>query len=95
MLVIYCLLMAFIAIQAYGNYWLFSRSGVVLELLGRNGEMTGMQLVKASNGRLHRGSVYVLLGHLEQVGHVRSREECDDDAVELHRRYYRLARDYQ
>lgn len=62
----------------------------VLAILAK-GDRFGLQLVDDSQGRIKRGSVYVLLGRLEEKGMVSSREESRP-AVEggLPRRIYRL-----
>lgn len=60
----------------------------ILEFLA-SGEMYGLQLVAASNGRLKRGSVYVLLGRMEEKGFVVSRLEDDPHHSGLPRRLYR------
>lgn len=62
----------------------------VLWMLQR-GERFGLQLVEESGGRIKRGSVYVLLGRLEEKGLVSSRPEARP-ALEggLPRRLYRI-----
>jgi len=63
--------------------------GLILELL-TNSEMYGLQLVKASGGRLKRGTVYVTLGRMEEKGYVESRPEARHvGAIGLPRRLYR------
>lgn len=47
---------------------------VILDLLSETGEMYGLELVGASDGRLKRGTVYVTLGRMEAKGLVASRE---------------------
>lgn len=49
----------------------------VLSLLRAQGEATGWQLIKASNGAIARGSVYVLLARLRERGFVSSRGGSD------------------
>jgi len=61
----------------------------ILELLTRDGESYGLQLVGASKGRLKRGTVYVTLGRMEDKGYVTSRtEDAPDGAGGLPRRLY-------
>ena len=48
---------------------------LILELLIAQGELYGLQLVRASKGRLKRGTVYVTLGRMAEKGFVESREE--------------------
>ena len=45
---------------------------VILELLAARGTAYGLELVKASRGRLTRGGIYVTLGRMESKGLVRS-----------------------
>jgi len=62
---------------------------LILELLTREGELYGLQLVDASKGRLKRGTVYVTLGRIEDKGYVTSRaEDAPDGAGGLPRRLY-------
>ncbi len=54
-------------------------------------EMYGLEIVKASEGRVGRGVVYVYLERLEDSGFVASREaEVSDPRVVIKRRLYRL-----
>ena len=46
---------------------------LVLELLVRDRELYGLQLVAGSRGRLKRGTVYVTLGRMEEKGYITSR----------------------
>ena len=63
---------------------------LVLELLVRNRELYGLQLVSGSRGRLKRGTVYVTLGRMEEKGYVASRLEEDTPLQGgLPRRLYR------
>lgn len=66
----------------------------ILALLAEHGPMTGLGLIRASDGEFGRGTVYVWLTHLVDAGHVeklegrkygiaedgrRARAECDLD----------------
>ena len=51
---------------------LSAKEKIVLELLISNGEMYGLELVKAS-AEIKRGAVYVMLARLEDKGFVASR----------------------
>lgn len=65
------------------------KEALILDLLARESEMYGLQLVAASNGRLRRGTVYVTLGRMEEKGYVSSRlEDAPPDAGGLPRRIY-------
>jgi DNA-binding PadR family transcriptional regulator len=57
---------------------------VILGLLVGGGPAYGLELVKASRGRLTRGGIYVTLGRMEQKGLVRSAP------AEAGRRVYRV-----
>jgi DNA-binding PadR family transcriptional regulator len=54
------------------------------------GGMYGLALVKASDGRLKRGTIYVTLGRLEEKGYVRSKVKTDADHPGIPRPMYRL-----
>jgi DNA-binding PadR family transcriptional regulator len=65
------------------------KEALILELLARDGESYGLQLVDVSKGRLKRGTVYVTLGRMEDKGYVTSRtEDAPDGAGGLPRRLY-------
>jgi DNA-binding PadR family transcriptional regulator len=62
---------------------------LLLDLLDE-GERFGLELVETSEGRVKRGSVYVLLARMEEKGFVESRqEERQPGAIGLPRRLYR------
>ena len=62
---------------------------LVLELLVRDKQLYGLQLVAASKGRLKRGTVYVTLGRMEDKGYITSRlNEPPPGAGGLPRRIY-------
>jgi DNA-binding PadR family transcriptional regulator len=63
----------------------------VLRLLNNLGESYGLALVKSSEGGLKRGTVYVLLGRMEDKGLVASRqEEATPQYAGIPRRLYKL-----
>jgi len=69
---------------------LSAKETCILEMLAREGELYGLQLVATSRGRLKRGTVYVTLGRMEDKGYVASRtEDAPDGAGGLPRRLYR------
>lgn len=62
---------------------------LILELLVEHGELFGLAMVEASNGRLKRGTVYVTLGRMEEKGYLDSRQEpLPPGATGLPRRFY-------
>ncbi len=62
---------------------------VILELLLEHGELFGLAMVEASDGRLKRGTVYVTLGRMEEKGFLDSRQEpLPPGATGLPRRLY-------
>jgi DNA-binding PadR family transcriptional regulator len=68
---------------------LSAKESVILELLIREKQMYGLQLVAASRRRLKRGTVYVTLGRMEDKGYITSRlEDPPADAGGLPRRLY-------
>ncbi len=46
----------------------------ILQLLIARGEAYGLEMVKASEGRLKRGTIYVTLNRREEKGYVESRK---------------------
>ena len=65
------------------------KESLIVELLLRDTELYGLQLVAASRGRLKRGTVYVTLGRMEDKGYITSRlEDAPADMGGLPRRLY-------
>ena len=63
---------------------------VILQLLVRDDEAYGLELVSASRGRLKRGTVYVTLGRMEEKGYITSRlADAPPEAGGLPRRIYK------
>ncbi len=64
---------------------------VVLDLLAlKRDRMYGLELVAESGGRLKRGTVYVVLGRMQQKGYVEAEaEKFADDSGLVPRRMYR------
>lgn len=68
---------------------LSAKESLVLELLLRQPELYGLQLVAASRRRLKRGTVYVTLQRMEEKGYITSRlEDAPPRAGGLPRRVY-------
>ena len=68
---------------------LSAKESLILELLVREREMYGLQLVTTSKRRLKRGTVYVTLGRMEEKGYITSRlEDRPPDTGGLRRRVY-------
>jgi DNA-binding PadR family transcriptional regulator len=63
---------------------------VIMHLLIGNGgrEMYGLQMVEKSGGKLKKGTIYVLLGRLEEKGYVVGRTEFIPGSA-IPRRMYR------
>ena len=55
---------------------LSAKESLILELLVREKELYGLQLVAGSKRRLKRGTVYVTLGRMEDKGYITSRLEA-------------------
>jgi len=63
----------------------------VISLLNHRGEMYGLQLVKDSEGKLKRGTVYVTLGRMVEKGLVEDRVEGSvTDYIGIRRRLYKV-----
>jgi PadR family transcriptional regulator PadR len=63
---------------------------IALELLQSSGEMYGLEMVKASDGTLGRGTIYVILDRLEDKGFVKSRAEKQPGEAGMPRRLYKI-----
>lgn len=51
----------------------------------------GLEIVKAADGEIQRGTVYVTLQDLEDSGFVRSREETEtEECIGIPRRLYKI-----
>jgi PadR family transcriptional regulator PadR len=73
-----------------GSPRLSAKEFLILELLVRDAELYGLQLVAESKRRLKRGTVYVTLQRMEEKGFVASRtEDAPPNAGGLPRRLYR------
>lgn len=58
-------------------------------LIGSGGrEMYGMQMIEKAEGKLKKGTIYVLLGRLEEKGYVKGRTEMVGGSA-IPRRMYR------
>jgi len=67
-----------------------AKEAEILSLLLSGREMYGLEMVKASNGALKRGTIYVVLDRLEKEGYVSSRLEKIETVSGLPRRQYRI-----
>lgn len=63
---------------------------VVLNLLVQNGEMYGLQMVKAEPKQLKRGAIYVMLSRMSDKGFVESRLVDDEILPGKKRPRYRI-----
>jgi DNA-binding PadR family transcriptional regulator len=62
----------------------------ILELLREHGEMFGLAMVKRSESRLKRGTIYVILGRMQAKGYLESRQEQQlAGTIGLPRRLYK------
>lgn len=62
---------------------------LILELLTRRREMYGLEMVK-ENPRLKRGTIYVLLGRIEEKGFIASKQLSNVAAAGLPKRVYSI-----
>ncbi|MCU1382181.1 MAG: hypothetical protein JWL71_878 [Acidobacteria bacterium] len=66
-----------------------AKERLILELLIRDAELYGLELVAVSKGRLKRGTVYVTLGRMEEKGFIFSHlEDAPTDQGGVPRRIY-------
>jgi DNA-binding PadR family transcriptional regulator len=64
---------------------------LVLKMLIERSDLYGLQMVEQSDGHLKRGTIYVMLGRMEDKGFIESREEAQaPGAVGLPRRLYKI-----
>ena len=63
---------------------------IVLNFLAQKREMYGLELVRVSNNKLKRGTIYVLLSRLEDKGFVSSRQISDIGVSGLPKRVYSI-----
>ncbi len=54
---------------------LSAKEFLVMEMLLKNGEMFGLEMVDASEGEIKKGTIYVTLGRMENKGLLTSYEE--------------------
>lgn len=54
---------------------------LILEMLVGSGELYGLEMVKKSNKKLKRGTIYVTLSRMADKGYVESRQEEKPDHV--------------
>jgi len=62
---------------------------LILELLSEHTELYGLEMIKASGGKLKRGTIYVTLNRMDEKGFVTSRE-VEAEGRGPARRSYRL-----
>ncbi len=62
---------------------------IILGLLIATGESYGLELVKASDGELKRGTVYVTLSRMEEKGFVESSKQKEADEIGPPKRIFR------
>jgi DNA-binding PadR family transcriptional regulator len=75
-----------------GEYKPGKKAELILQLLREHPQgMYGLDLVRASNGQIGRGTVYVHLGRLEEEGLVESKRVRDPNSG-LERPLYKLSR---
>lgn len=63
---------------------------LILEMLQAEGELYGLDMVKKSNGRLKRGTVYSTLMRMGEKGLVESRQEERKGEPGIPRRLYKM-----
>ena len=63
---------------------------IALELLSSGRALYGLEMVRAANGSLRRGTVYVLLDRMEAKGFITSEVDRDTRLPGMPRRRYRI-----
>ncbi|WP_415402897.1 PadR family transcriptional regulator [Tateyamaria sp. SN3-11] len=64
---------------------------VILDLLRSGSEMFGLEMVKASDGALKRGTIYVTLQRMAEKGYVKSRQEKNPTDPGMPKRVYKIS----
>ena len=64
---------------------------LIIQLIGL-GERYGLDLVRASDGRLRRGGIYVTLDRMEDMGLVSSRQEQPGEVIDRAQAYTGIPR---
>jgi DNA-binding PadR family transcriptional regulator len=62
---------------------------LILEMLVGKGDLYGLEMIRESEGKLKRGTIYVTLARMEKKGYVEGREEEQPDPNRAPRRIYR------
>jgi PadR family transcriptional regulator PadR len=71
--------------------WPSATETMILRLIVTRGESYGLALVKASDGKLKRGTIYVTLQRMQEKGLVDSREEeSTPEYIGIPRRLYKV-----
>lgn len=60
---------------------------IIMRLLLTGGESYGIDLIKASSGTLSRGSIYLTLGEMEEIGYISSRKIREESNISSKRLY--------
>jgi len=63
---------------------------VVLEMLCGKREMYGLQMIEASEGKLKRGAIYVLLSRMEDKGYLKSWQVKEPKTPGMPKRMYKV-----
>ena len=63
---------------------------IVLEMLVTTREMYGLQMIEASENRLKRGTIYVLLSRMEDKGYIKSRQVKEEKTPGMPKRLYHV-----
>lgn len=69
---------------------LSSKEYLILDLLRSKSDRYGLEMVKESNGKLKRGTIYVTLTRMDEKGYVRSRQEKSPNEPGMPRRLYSI-----
>ena len=63
---------------------------IVLEMLVGKREMYGLQMIEASEGKLKRGTIYVLLSRMEDKGYLKARHVKEPKTPGMPKRLYKV-----
>lgn len=70
---------------------LSAKEYLILDILRSGSEHFGLEMVKASDGQLKRGTIYVTLSRMADKGYVTSRQEKEPTDPGMPRRLYSIS----
>jgi predicted transcriptional regulator len=78
--------------EGFSSLSLSRKEDLILQMMiDKCGELFGLEMVNASNGKLKRGTIYVTLQRMEEKGLIESRREARPEGqIGIPRRLYKI-----